>query len=588
MSASSVASNPNVAAAIVVKGYDQVTKNPINFFAGQTNASIINSLKAVIPKAGERDKIIAPLFDTNDVGDYLKKLKTFGKAKPGFDIAIKYLKPSVTDPNYVRIRNSIPAAMKETADELVRDFTRAWDASDGVIISKLLESCKGVDAAEQIVLQMSNEEKSAAEILDKLLGDYDKSSAQRAITIRKELDDAKFEEKHTVKEFIGICEQKRAELERAGGAYSDNEMIDLVLTKGQANEKYKLFFLTYDANSSVNATVIHWPTFRAWAIKLDNRVKATNIESPVAAAATAEQEPVGQKRSWIDRNESGPRGRGRGHFRGGRGRSYDNNESFRGRCYGCGSVDHIVAFCPDAASAAGVNNRRSGAIARDNSQYQQNNANNMSSIYGQGRQNEGYYTHHSSGRWQRGRGRGRQVTYSDRQPGIIYQDNQQQQSRLYHSGRYTEDDANHAAAENYFARYSDSANMMTAEAFSMTEDKDALIDSGATDIYVKPKTRVKSFRPDRRTLGTATSGSSLQIMGEGLLGKVPVSVVDQRLKKQLIAVAKLVDLDYTVTFDRRGCVLSKPGFSKIIPRVGNLYPTNFSDIPEFSESSESY
>ena len=58
----------------------------------------------------------------------------------------------------------------------------------------------------------------------------------------------------------------------------------------------------------------------------------------------------------------------------------------------------------------------------------------MSSIYGQGRQNEGYYTHHSSGRWQRGRGRGRQVTYSDRQPGIIYQDNQQQQSRLYHSG----------------------------------------------------------------------------------------------------------------------------------------------------------
>jgi hypothetical protein len=77
-------------------------------------------------------------------------------------------------------------------------------------------------------------------------------------------------------------------------------------------------------------------------------------------------------------------------------------------------------------------------------------------------------------------------------------------------------------------------------------------------------------------------------MGEGLLGKVPVSVVDQRLKKQLIAVAKLVDLDYTVTFDRRGCVLSKPGFSKIIPRVGNLYPTNFSDIPEFSESSESY
>jgi hypothetical protein len=39
-----------------------------------------------------------------------------------------------------------------------------------------------------------------------------------------------------------------------------------------------------------------------------------------------------------------------------------------------------VAFCPDAASAAGVNNRRLGAIARDNSQYQQNNANNMSSM----------------------------------------------------------------------------------------------------------------------------------------------------------------------------------------------------------------
>ena len=572
MSASSVAPNPIVAAAIVVRGYDQVTKNQIDFFAGLSNATIINSLKEIIPKAGERgDKITAPIFDKDDVGDYLKKLRTFGRAKPGFDMAIKYKKPSVDEPSYVRIRNTLNATLKSEVDELVRDFKRAWEASDGLIISKLLESCKDVDAAEQIVLHMSAADKSAAEILDKLLGDYDKSSAQRAITIRKQLEDVTFDENQTVKEFIGVCEQKRAELERAGGAYSNNEMIDLILTKGQANERYKLFFLTYDASSSVNATVVDWPTFRAWAIKLDNKVKSTVIEPtvtvPTASAANADQEPVGQKRPWVDRRGTGFRGRGRGPMRGGRGGGgrygyMSNNYNrdvfqptpvpFTGDCFSCGQPGHTQRFCPS---------RPFLQQQQQQTQYSARDNNNVTRLQG------------TDG--------GRQVS-TNRPQGIIYQENQRPQSRLYHEGRYTNDEVNHAAADSFMERYS--TYMMTDQVFALVADKDALLDSGASDNFVMPTTRVRNFRQSLSTLNTAQRGSTIKILGEGTLGSMSVKVVDQTLKKQLVSVAKLTDMGYTLTFDRNGCTLSKGTFSKTLPRVDNLYPIDFSDVPEASGS----
>jgi hypothetical protein len=126
--------------------------------------------------------------------------------------------------------------------------------------------------------------------------------------------------------------------------------------------------------------------------------------------------------------------------------------------------------------------------------------------------------------------------------------------------------------------------MMTDQVFALVADKDALLDSGASDNFVMPTTRVRNFRQSLSTLNTAQRGSTIKILGEGTLGSMSVKVVDQTLKKQLVSVAKLTDMGYTLTFDRNGCTLSKGTFSKKLPRVDNLYPIDFSDVPEASGS----
>ena len=134
-------------------------------------------------------------------------------------------------------------------------------------------------------------------------------------------------------------------------------------------------------------------------------------------------------------------------------------------------------------------------------------------------------------------------------------------------------------------------NMFASQAHVLLlTDKKDIIDSGATDVFVRNTMRVDDYERQRESMSTAKSGSSMDILGRGTLvdGRLPISVCDQRLTRNLVGVAPITDLDFTFIFNKRHCKIVYDKNSKkelILPRHGNLYPCDIEEIAEFIKTS---
>jgi len=473
--------------------------------------------------------------------------------QPLLTAAIKFIRPEVNDRERTVNRKTYQSAYA------------IWTNSDSALRAKVLQACQDNENAKNLVLRMNTENKPCIEILQRLLNDYAKTSSSHtqrlnAYLLSDNMDTSKSSTPGT--SLIQAAEKIQGEIIDAGGECTDTYLRSVVLERAKRMEPLKLMMHAFSESFNALEMEMSYQQLRTRLMTADNEIMPSTTEEvqpKQTDGTTAEASFVAgpKKHSRCKTCKRYHKGECRL-----KARLEAHQASSPKRCDYCHKMGHLEEECW-AKEKYEKRKDRSGDREDEREEREDDRSNYLDKPLRSRRDSTG----------DSGRDSGRRV--------VIFHERDDHKRRA------------HAADADDFDRdyeYHRRGNMFAAEAnlLLFTEKKD-LLDSGATDVFVTNTTRVENYRAHRESMTTAKSGSKLDIKGRGNLarGKLPVSVCDQRLTRNLVGLAPICDLGYVIQFttfgatitdmiDKRRCIE--------FDRVGKLYPCDLQELADFIAS----
>ena len=443
-----------------------------------------------------------------------------------------------------------------------------WNNSNCALKAKLLESCKNNPHAKGHVLKMDCDGKTAIEILQRLLNDYARvSNAQtqrlHAMLLGPEMDCSK--SKTPGQSIISIAVHLQEQIVDAGGECSDEYLKNLILERAKRTKPLTLMMHAYEQSFYVMGRMMSYEDLRNRLMTADDEAlspddadqkvtELTEVSSTTKEASNAEKKK--DKRRCVTCRKF--------HFGVCRFLKKAPEAHGAGRdvtCDYCDIPGHTEEECFKKKRHEREAKRERDEKDDDGDYRDQRDRDQRD------RRDQPLRTPREGGHQRDG---GRRV----------FHERSDYKRRAHAAERETEDD-------NFDNDYFDHrrGNMFASQAHVLLlKDKNSIVDSGATDIFVKSTTRVDDFQQQRESMSTAKSGSSMDITGRGIVVDTAVTLCDQRLMRNLIGVAPIADRDFTFTFNKRSCTISYDHDrrqSLVLPRQGNLYPCDLADVANF-------
>ena len=486
-------------------------------------------------------------FDPRNAIKWLQEWTMMMDGQPLLTAAIKYKKPEETE-------EQIHGSVK------YQKALAMWTNSDYGLKSKLLEACHEDTSAKNHVIRMNTAGSSAIEILQRLLNDYAKISNHQTQKLQATLLGPKMDfskSKTPGLNLITMAEMIQGDIIDAGGECSNEYLRSVVLDRAKRTKPLELIMHAYEQACYAMEKVMTYEQLRTRIMTADSEIKveeeedtATETKPPEKEASNAETDNKKKKRRCDTCKKF--------HFgvcRFLKSKEKEANEVRREiTCDFCKGTNHTEDRCFEKQRYERQETRRD---REDDDKYRER------------RRDQPLKSQRDGGRR------------------VVFHERSDYKRRAHAAEREETDDFDNDYYEHR------RGNMFASQAHVlMLQDKDGIVDSGATDIFAQKTTRVDDYQSQRENMTTAKSGSSMDIIGRGTLadGDLPVSVCDQRLIRNLIGVAPVADLDYTFTFNKRECRVSddkNPTRVIILPRRGNLYPCNLQDIASFVQRSSS-
>ena len=505
-------------------------------------------------------------LETKNIMKWLQEWIMVMDGQPMLTAAIKFLKPKGTDEE-----------IQEIGRKKFQSATAMWDNSNHALKSKLLLACQENVSAKNLVLRMNSENKNIVEILQRLLNDYAKVSSSQtqrlnAILLSNEMDKSK--SKTPGQSLIQAAEAIQNEIQDAGGECSNDYLKSVLLERAKRMEPLKLMIHAFSESFNAMGTEMSYEQLRTRLMTADNEIMILSAEETEKETETKTNDSAKE----ASNAERGRRPkcktchkfhRGVCKFKNARDTEAHQASGVK-TCDYCHKTGHTEDDCwaKEGAKSRTMrerDDRRDGRDEREDREYDRRDRDRSPSRGDIDRPL----------RAQRDQGRR-----------VIYHERDDYKRRRAHVAEADDTDFD-GQYEDYYRR----GNMFASQAHVLLlTDKKDIIDSGATDVFVRNTTRVDDYERQRESMSTAKSGSSMDILGRGTMvdGRLPISVCDQRLTRNLVGVAPITDLDFTFIFNKRHCKIVYDKNSKkelILPRHGNLYPCDIEEIAEFIKTS---
>ena len=123
--------------------------------------------------------------------------------------------------------------------------------------------------------------------------------------------------------------------------------------------------------------------------------------------------------------------------------------------------------------------------------------------------------------------------------------------------------------------------MIAAAVQSMPTD--SFIDSCCDSVYVGRDTAITDAIRIDENVSTAKPDSFIKVIEKGRIDDLPVRKTEEALPRNLIGIGPLCDLGWKLTFEGNTCTITRDGEEIIVPRKGNLYSINISELSRRSQ-----
>ena len=550
-------------------------------------------------KAGKISKMTQPTsikqIDPDNIrGWFLQSVLQLNTVN-GLPIAILFKRPSKNDPQFEKVlRKSLDEDDQptEATKELGEKFNKAkatWDMSENNVKAFLLTAA-GKDASLQRL--MTDTKLTSFEIFRQLLVDFDKTSPDMAIALRKKLFGIELKCTMTLAEFLSGIESIIADINAAGGNVDMSEAAQLALGNAKFDKRFESAVAAHIAALEKDHQRAEWIATKSYLLQLDRstpapgsetskeKIMMTTTDKPMCKRCGVPH-PYGKhtKRSGGRTKKSGGRGGGPRNRRE-RDDSEDKNEDLRE------AVKSLTAALTEATGKGFSRDRSYSRNIDRTSRY-------CTFCHKSGHTEEKCFSNPKSSEY-----KGPRKRFQESNSRAFLTDGDKDDSRREYYDALARNnrrkfDEGYDAFVLWLKPETFGSSIPIALSTSLSEDRNPyifILDTAATRIFVwSSQHTLLNSRLVSHNVQTAGAGS-LKTVREGVLGTVGVMGMSDELQRQLLGTEVLCGFHgYRITLNGLGAFIFNPESTLTGRPVGpflakykdGLIQVDIRNIPEF-------